>query len=103
MHRWLRAGLVYVVGIGLILFGIVGLVLPLHPGLVVIALGLGVLSLESQWARQARRRLLAWLAERDVQSDRLEDWQERIDERFLDGDETSEGAQADAEPGDGDG
>lgn len=80
MHSWLRAALVYVVGVGLILFGILGLVLPLHPGLAVIALGVGVLSLEAKWARQARRRFARWLADRDVESERWQRWQERIED-----------------------
>lgn len=80
MHRWLRVALVYVAGVGLILFGIAGLVLPLHPGLVVIALGLGVLSLEAAWARRARQRFLVWLADRDVESERLRRWQRRLED-----------------------
>lgn len=80
MHAWLRAALVYAVGIGLIVFGIVGLVLPLHPGLIVIALGVGVLSLESETARRARQRFVEWLADRDVDSERLDRWLSRVDE-----------------------
>jgi Flp pilus assembly protein TadB len=94
MHAWLRVALVYTVGIGLILFGIAGLVLPLHPGLVVIALGVGVLSLESETARRARVAFLNWLADRDVDAQRLQRWQQRLED-WLPEDETA------AEDGDG--
>lgn len=87
MHRWLRALLVYALGIGLILFGIVGLFLPLHPGLVVIAVGLGVLSLESKTARRARTWFLDWLAERDLESERLRRWRARAEDLVPDEDE----------------
>lgn len=80
MRGWLRAVLVYVLGVGLILFGIVGLFLPLHPGLIVIALGVGVLSLESETARRARQRFVGWLADRDVDSQRLQRWLARVED-----------------------
>ena len=88
MHAWLRVALVYTVGIGLILFGIAGLVLPLHPGLVVIALGVGVLSLESDTARRARVAFLDWLVDRDVDAQRLQRWQQRVED-WLPDDETA--------------
>jgi hypothetical protein len=97
MHRWLRAVLVYALGIGLVLFGILGLVLPFHPGLVVIALGLGVLSLESKTARRARQRFLAWLAERDVESERFDRWRSRIEDWVPDDEDEDADGSADGE------
>lgn len=102
MHRWLRAALVYALGIGLVLFGVAGLVLPFHPGLVVIALGLGVLSLESKTARRARQRFLAWLAEREIESERFDRWRSRIEAWAPEDDPADGGGCEDGEgPGEG--
>lgn len=69
-----------IAGWAVVAFGLLGLVLPLHPGLLFILLGLGILSVVSPWAGRAREWLLDRLDRDDVDNERLRRWRERIDD-----------------------
>lgn len=53
--RWLRRGIVAVIGFTVLLIGIAMVVLP-GPALVVIPLGLGILATEFVWARRVLKK-----------------------------------------------
>lgn len=53
MKRWLKLAL----GWAFVFLGIVGLVLPFLQGILFLAIGLGILSGESQWARMRLQML----------------------------------------------
>ena len=57
--RATRRGVVFLVGVTLVLAGLVMLFVP-GPGIAVVLLGLAVLSTEFQWAR----RLLGWVRQK---------------------------------------
>lgn len=78
MGNILRAVLVHVVGFGLVVFGIAGLALPLHPGLLFIALGLLVLAQEARWAQRLYARFGQRLVDAEVEDERLRRWQRRV-------------------------
>lgn len=54
----IKSGLIYTLGIILLIIGIVGLFLPILQGLLIIALGLYVLSLRSEKARRLLDKIL---------------------------------------------
>lgn len=56
LPRPFRLVLVTLGGVVLILLGVAGLALPVLPGWLLIAAGLGVLSLEYHWAARVRQR-----------------------------------------------
>ncbi len=54
--RWLRRGIVLLVGLSVVLLGVVMIVTP-GPAIVVIPLGLAILATEFLWARRVLRRI----------------------------------------------
>ncbi len=60
VKRWIKL----IVGWGFVIFGVVGLVLPVLQGILFLAIGFGILAQESAWARarlhSLRRRHPEW-------------------------------------------
>ena len=69
----------WVTGLILVLFGVVGLILPLHPGLFFIVIGLGVLSGVSPWAGRLRAWVLDRVDDGRIQSDLGRRWRRRVE------------------------
>jgi uncharacterized membrane protein YbaN (DUF454 family) len=59
VRRRLRLALDWTVGIALILIGVLGLVLPVLPGVVFIVAGVAILSSHSRYARALHLQVLA--------------------------------------------
>jgi uncharacterized membrane protein YbaN (DUF454 family) len=85
MNAHLKRALVFSVGWGFVLLGIVGLFLPVLQGVLFLLIGLVILSSEYVWAH----RLLAWLRQRfpkvgrvaDEAAAKAADWLRRLSHR----------------------
>ena len=75
-----KKALVYIVGWGFILLGIVGLFLPVLQGIVFLLIGLLILSKESRLARNLLHRIRKRFPE---QYQRMHDFKERLKNRIL--------------------
>ncbi|HMQ11236.1 MAG TPA: PGPGW domain-containing protein [Oligoflexia bacterium] len=74
LYTHLKKLIVFIVGLTIIIIGIALLVLP-GPGLVTIAVGLGVLSLEFVWAKHLFKKMKAY------SKDQLDSLQNKLDKK----------------------